>query len=172
MPVTSLPIYGLRNRAGLGGFCHHMANWLWVGGALSQGRTNRGCYGAPGVALGEWERSGSLDPSFHPDPGIAGPRRVGDKGSCSGGEAPPPLLQSPSTEYRRPPAEQSPPATHTYSPGREEFRFPKKGEDPVVPAPPPPGLVWEPFRKIKLRKETQRSRHLLQSNPYSLSWQV
>lgn len=26
MPVTSLPIYGLRNRAGPGGFCRHMAD--------------------------------------------------------------------------------------------------------------------------------------------------
>lgn len=26
MPVTSLPIYGLRKRAGPGGFCRHMAH--------------------------------------------------------------------------------------------------------------------------------------------------
>lgn len=56
----------------------------------------------------------------------------------------------------------------------EEFRFSgtfQKRRRSGAGGPASPALVWEPFRKIKLRKETSGA-ETLQSNPYSLSWQL
>jgi hypothetical protein len=58
MPVTSLPIYGLRNRAGPGGFCRHMAD-LHTGSA-SRARNYR--FAAGGNLQGSVARDLSCSP--------------------------------------------------------------------------------------------------------------
>lgn len=58
--------------------------------------------------------------------------------------------------------------------GGEEFRFSglsKKGEDPVPAAPPPQPLFGSHSGKLNFGKKPNGA-ETLQSNPYSLSWQL
>ena len=136
MPVTSLPIYGLRNRAGPGGFCRHMAY-------LHRGSAARAPAGSRLPACSP-QGSGAGGPSRSPGPGLR---------ACQGGAAPKVRLRL-LWESDRVPAAARPPGRG----GIPVLRTFQKRRRSGAGSSASPALVWEPFRKIKLRKETERSR--------------
>lgn len=142
IPVTSLPIYGLRNRAGPGSFCRHMAN-------LHTGLAVRAQPSSPGTARRRrWTPSvvWSSRPLLQP---------VLRAAESSWGRA------RSATPRAVAPGERAGRDGSSVSWGREEFRFSEtfqKRRRSGSGSSASPALVWEPFRKIKLRKETERSR--------------
>lgn len=140
MPVTSLPIYGLRKRAGPGGFWRHMAN-LHTGSAARA---------PPGSRL--------PTPSPRVSEGVGGARPEPQLGCEAEGLAGRGRAVGPTQATR---GERAGAGSGAASRGGEEFRFAgtfQKRRRSGAGGSASPALVWEPFRKIKLRKETERSR--------------
>lgn len=153
MPVTSLPIYGLRNRAGPGSFCRHMAN-LHRGSAARAPAGSRLPARSPGGSAGVWGTRPKPKP---------GSRALGKAGmGCTTGRA-----QVIVRERAGPGCGAASRAgRNSGSPGLS-----KKGEDPVPAAPPPQPLFGSHSGKLNFGKKPSGA-ETLQSNPYSLSWQL
>ena len=140
MPVTSLPIYGLRNRAGPGGFLPSHGRFAYgLGSADSAGLATPGSQTAGNRGgLGRAGRAAVRSRA----PSLAGSRRPASPAQATG-------------------EERAGPSYGAASRSGEEFRFSEafqKRRRSGAGGSASPALVWEPFRKIKLRKETERSR--------------
>lgn len=153
MPVTSLPIYGLRKRAGPGGFG---VTWLICKRARLRGlrRARDSRLEARGYPRGSGARGRSRS---------SGARRRAWRG---GGARWVPLRPLGESERVRAAARPPGAGRNSGSPGLS-----KKGEDPVPAAPPPQPLFGSHSGKLNFGKKPSEA-ETLQSNPYSLSWQL
>lgn len=129
IPVTSLPIYGLRNRAGPGSFCRHMAN-------LHTGLAARAPLSSPGTICSRWTTT-----------------RVW-------GSRPLPAAGTPDCRVQREEGASTALVALSLGAGRNSGspRLSKKGEDPVVAAPPPRPLFGSHSGKLNFGKKTERCR--------------
>lgn len=153
MPVTSLPIYGLRNRAGPGSFCRHMAD-LHTGSAArapsrasDPGSQPAGIRGGPGRAA----RAAAL---------AQGTRRRVQRGGVTLWVGIKPLEESKLVGPAAWPLQQG---RNSGSPGLS-----KKGEDPVPAAPPPQPLFGSHSGKLNFGKKRAEPRHYSQTPTHFL----